>query len=576
MQRRVGVEVALPATGQVLDAVRVQPVGLHEPRRGLAGRERGEERTWFGPNRLHDLLLRADALREHLAECRVVLAEHVLDARVVPDGVRELAAHELQVGERLVRHGELEVRVAELVDGVHEREVGEPAELVHHDAEGSLVPAFAEYLAHGPLLLDVHEEDLAERGRLDLEEVGGELDVEEQVLLEHVADDDVGRVGVHERRLELVHRPDESREHLVDLVPQAVDLRHNLARRLLVERAVEAVLERALPRLVAVADGLQAQRNVAHREGQALAFGVHHPVQEPAQVREHELGLGVVVVVVAERQDGEDALRNRHRVAPIPVRRAGVDPDHVVGVAGDGRLIPGRQGEDPQVALAAGVLGDSLDGADLLVAPLPRDDDAALSVEHVLQHLRPEHAHRLPGAGLPEDVPVRRALPLVEVDGRPPPAEERPARSEADEGGALGSPGDLLHEVDRPERESSVVRLEVGAREASDDVVPPEDDGGPVGEEHGQGGDHADGGGERGVPGHPGADGGVANERGLDERPARGPSRLGLDHGRPEVGELEREHQAAQHGDEPGEKGSGGSGSSVHRMTSSAVERLAK
>ena len=89
--------LTLPAAGEVLDAVRVELVRLDEPRGRLPRRERGEERARLDADGLHDLLVRPDALRDHLAESRVVLVQHVLDARVVPDRVRELAAHELEV-----------------------------------------------------------------------------------------------------------------------------------------------------------------------------------------------------------------------------------------------------------------------------------------------------------------------------------------------------------------------------------------------------------------------------------------------------------------------------------------------
>ena len=60
------------------------------------------------------------------------------------------------------------------------------------------------------------------------------------------------------------------------------------------------------------------------------------------------------------------------------------DPQEVPGIA--------ALGPDP---LAPGVLRDGLDGPDLLVAPLPGDDDAALAVEDVLEHLGPKDAHGL-------------------------------------------------------------------------------------------------------------------------------------------------------------------------------------
>ncbi len=55
-------------------------------------------------------LMRADGLDDAFAELRVVLAEDVLGARVVPDGHGELAGDEFQVGQGLMRHVEFQIR----------------------------------------------------------------------------------------------------------------------------------------------------------------------------------------------------------------------------------------------------------------------------------------------------------------------------------------------------------------------------------------------------------------------------------------------------------------------------------
>ena len=139
-----------------------------------------------------------------------------------------------------------------------------------------------------------------------------------------------------------------------------------------------------------------------------------------------------------------DLFRAGAHHAPRKLRRAGGEHHRHETQSGDERrLVPGREREHPEVALAPGDLRDALDGGDLLVAPLPRHDYAALAVEHVLEDLRPENALGLAGAGLPEDVAVRRALALGEVDGLPAPAEEASPRREADEGVARRSPLDL-------------------------------------------------------------------------------------------------------------------------------------
>ena len=95
-----------------------------------------------------------------------------------------------------------------------------------------------------------------------------------------------------------------------------------------------------------------------------------------------------------------------------------------------------------------------------------------------------------------------------------------------------------------------------------------------VGLAHSHASDDEGHGGERGrherVASEPGADGLVAGERLLDDVPARRGALLGLDDRRPEAGELEREEQAAEHGEEPGEQRSRCSGSGAHRMSSSA------
>ena len=187
-------------------------------------------------------------------------------------------------------------------------------------AKGRLVPARPEHLPQAPLLLHVHQDDLPQGRRLDAKEVRGELDVDEAIRLQHVLEDDVRGVGIDEVALKLVEGADETRERLEGIAVELLHLRADERRRLSVQRVVEAVLKGPGP-AGDVADGLQAHRDVAEDEGNAVAVVVHQAVEEAAQVGEHHLGLGPVEDVVAERQHGEDALGHGHHVAAGRRRR---------------------------------------------------------------------------------------------------------------------------------------------------------------------------------------------------------------------------------------------------------------
>src|SRR5690606_15685505 len=89
-------DVALPKCAEVLNGVRVQPEGIHELCRSVAGHERREQRAFLGAHSALEDHLGSDRFGELLAEGRVVLVEDMLRARVVPHGPRELLAHELE------------------------------------------------------------------------------------------------------------------------------------------------------------------------------------------------------------------------------------------------------------------------------------------------------------------------------------------------------------------------------------------------------------------------------------------------------------------------------------------------
>jgi hypothetical protein len=59
-------EIRLSATSEPLDAVWVQPVGLHLFRRGVSCRQRGKQCPLLPPNGPLDDLVRTDALRDLL------------------------------------------------------------------------------------------------------------------------------------------------------------------------------------------------------------------------------------------------------------------------------------------------------------------------------------------------------------------------------------------------------------------------------------------------------------------------------------------------------------------------------
>jgi hypothetical protein len=178
---------------------------------------------------------------------------------------------------------------------------------------------------------------------------------------------------------------------------------------LALRRGVEATLQRSRP-AVDVADGLEAHRNVAHDEGDAIPPLVHHSVQKTAQVGEHDLRVRLVKLVVVHGQHREDALGHGHRVASARGGSPRPDVNHVVRVGEELRHIPRGKREDAELVLTVGQLGDGLHGAELLVGTLAGHEEDALPVERVLQDAWPEDAHGFPAARLPDDVAVRAPL----------------------------------------------------------------------------------------------------------------------------------------------------------------------
>src|SRR5712692_5683419 len=112
---------------------------------------------------------------------------------------------------------EFEIRISQLVEAVDDGQVRKVVELVHHDGKRRLVLG-AKHLAQTALLLDVHQNDFAERRRLSLEEIRRELDVDELVSLQDILKDDVGSVGIDDGRAKLINRANNSRKALVNVL----------------------------------------------------------------------------------------------------------------------------------------------------------------------------------------------------------------------------------------------------------------------------------------------------------------------------------------------------------------------
>src|SRR5207237_1206010 len=98
-----------------------------------------EERALLTSNRDFHLLFRSQRLREPLTELWIVLVQYVLRPCVVPNRRCKLLGYKLQVSQGLVGQGELDVRVAELIQGVDDGEVGEVVEFIYRDSERCLI-----------------------------------------------------------------------------------------------------------------------------------------------------------------------------------------------------------------------------------------------------------------------------------------------------------------------------------------------------------------------------------------------------------------------------------------------------
>jgi len=374
--------------------------------------------------------------------------------------------------------------------------VGEGVELVDVHAEGSLVALLPEDLAQGALLLHIEQEDPADRLRLGREQVRGKLRVDDQVLLQHLVEDDVRVVRVDERRLELVQGTDDAGKTLLHIVAQADELRLDLLGRPSIDRVDAAIVEGVLPPGVVGTDAFEADGDVFHGEGQPAALLVHHPVQQPADVVEHDAGLGVEVLVVAKlgRERGENTVRCGDWIAARVVRATRPHVDHIVGMARELRLVPGRQGEHPQLLGPTSEERNRLHHPDVLVATLGIDDEDALAIERVLQHRRPQDTGGLPRPRLAQHVPVHRLLPLADVDGTPGPSQTAPASFQPDKQRSRGATGDLRQHVDLSLREFQLLRPEKRAGDPGDHLVVPKEERGTRPEQynthHGRTGEH--------------------------------------------------------------------------------------
>src|SRR5215471_19885236 len=165
---------------------------------------------------------------------------------------------------------EFQVGVAQLVQAVNDRKIGKVVELVDDHRKRSLIPC-AKHLAKTAFLLHVHQHDFADRRRLNLEEIGRELDVDELVLLEDVFEDDIGRIGVDDRREKLVDGDNNAGKAFMNVSAQSPHVRLDFARGLLVERMVKAVVESLGVSARAAPQALEADRDVLHDKGKAVA-----------------------------------------------------------------------------------------------------------------------------------------------------------------------------------------------------------------------------------------------------------------------------------------------------------------
>src|SRR6266702_4468744 len=108
------------AASQRLDPIRMAPVRIDLLARRLVRRDRVHPDVDRAADGELDVLLGPEGLRDAIAYLRVVLVEDDLVPRGVPDPLRELLRHLLEVREGLVRKEQRDIRVPQLVDGVRE------------------------------------------------------------------------------------------------------------------------------------------------------------------------------------------------------------------------------------------------------------------------------------------------------------------------------------------------------------------------------------------------------------------------------------------------------------------------
>src|SRR5713101_988250 len=237
----------------------------------------------------------------------------------------------------------------------------------------------------------------------------------------------------------------------------------------------EAVIESPGPRSIETkAEAFEAHSDVLENKWKAVALFVDHPVQEFAQVGEHDLGLGVVVLIVSKRQDGKDPLGCGRRISTWTVLRPWPDVDHVVVVREKLRLVPGgqRQHFERRLSICQGC--NRFHRFDFFVAALRGHDEDAFAVQGVLKHRWPKDGGSLSASSLSDDVAVHAFLALRDVNRAPTPKEQVAPRSHPDEGRTFGPAADGCKQVKLRVREAKLIRFESGPCEPSDHLVVPE------------------------------------------------------------------------------------------------------
>src|SRR5215831_15745723 len=110
-----GEEKALPRRGEGLQTVWMKPVGFDRAAGEDAGSGNGGEPARNLLNGVFEPRSGSEASRHALAQLGRVLREEVLCSRRVPDRLSKLFGDDLQIGQRLMRKRELDVRIPEPV-----------------------------------------------------------------------------------------------------------------------------------------------------------------------------------------------------------------------------------------------------------------------------------------------------------------------------------------------------------------------------------------------------------------------------------------------------------------------------